>query len=453
MTNIPVIFRPRQTFDSSYSIFRACIRLWFGLIFRRIRLLQAEGLAESGPALLLVNHPASFMDALILIAVLERKVRCLLPSHQLKGGLRRLCARWLGMAGMPEDAQELNLAAIQAARLWEAGESLVVFAERRAAPDVSSPPSLAALIARERAAEAGPRVLPIHLFLPVAPSQTNEILIHIDSPLGLAISAQTDGSDPEAQARGMDSELERALRQNPFRLHPEHLEYFLTSLEAILRKDLAESQGSRPDWKTIVEEFQLSGYVSEMVKQLNSSHPGRLLSLYEALDEYQEMHRQLSLDQFRIETSSWYYSLPGRYITWLETIFGFPVAVFGAVNHLLAAVLIFWFKLFKQGWGQATTGDWIGRAVIVLASYVTQVSVAYHFMGRAAAGYYALLLPATGAYLLRYAWLVKNRDRVLLSILGRRGRHERLRMMRRKLLDELNLARDRYARSIAGGRP
>ena len=189
MTKAPVIFRPRQAFDSSYSIFRACIRLWFGLIFRRIRLLQAEGLAESGPALLLVNHPASFMDALILIAALERKVRCLLPSYQLRGGLRRLCARWLGMTGMPEDAQELNHAAMQAARLWEAGESLAVFAERRAAPDVSAPPSLAALIARECAAEASPRVLPVHLFLPVAPSQTNEILIHIDSPLALRNSA------------------------------------------------------------------------------------------------------------------------------------------------------------------------------------------------------------------------------------------------------------------------
>lgn len=450
LTKAPVIFRPSHEFDATYRIFRACVRVWFSLIFRRIRLLQTEMLQEDGPALLLVNHPASFMDALILIAAFEKRVRCLLPSHLLKGGLRRLCARWLGMAALPEAAPDLNHAAAQAARLLDSGETLVVFAERRAAPDVLARPSLAALVARECAADAALRVLPVHLFLPVAPSQTNEILIHVDSPAPLGTAGQPIGNDTEAQARGFDSELERACRQNPFRLHPEQLEHFLAGLEAVLRKDLAENWESRPQWQQAADEFQLSGYISEMVRQLNSSHPGRLLSLYEALDEYHEMNRLLCLDQFRIETSSWYASLPGRYITWFETILGFPVAVFGAVNHLLAAILLFWFNLFKQGLRQATAGEWVGRAVIVLASYVAQVSVANHSMGRAAAGYYAILLPATGAYLLRYAWLVKNRDRLLLSILGRSGRQERLRHMRRELVSELNLARDRYAGSNGG---
>ena len=54
---------------------------------------------EPDPALLLVSHPESFYDALILVAGFERQVRCLIPARLVKGLLPTILARGLSMIG------------------------------------------------------------------------------------------------------------------------------------------------------------------------------------------------------------------------------------------------------------------------------------------------------------------------------------------------------------------
>ena len=70
---------PAITF--TYRFWRGVIRLWFALTFRKIRVLHEDRLMEADPALLLVSHPESFYDALILVAGFERQVRCLIPAR------------------------------------------------------------------------------------------------------------------------------------------------------------------------------------------------------------------------------------------------------------------------------------------------------------------------------------------------------------------------------------
>ncbi len=87
---------PAPTKPVVYRFWRGVIRLWFALTFRKIRVLHEERLKRPDPALLVVCHPESFLDALILVAGFERYVRCIIPARLIQGLLQRSHGARLG---------------------------------------------------------------------------------------------------------------------------------------------------------------------------------------------------------------------------------------------------------------------------------------------------------------------------------------------------------------------
>lgn len=428
-----------------YDLFRTIFRLWFGLIFRRIRILQAESL--SGPALLVVNHPPRLVDALIVIAAFERPVHCLLERERLGGWLSRWCARRLGFITC--DFQEDWTPALEACcSILNRGGIVLVFARQRAAEPESGFAPEAAEIALEADAHMLSDLLlpvhPLHIFLPVPPSRLEELLIHLDAPLSTIDGAWVKENELEARIRAIDRELEQACSRNPFRLQPTDLERFIKGLEGVMREDFEETWSRRANWKQKVEDFELSPFLVRLANQLNSGHPGRLVALNEALQAYQEAKRRAALSTFRMETGeAWFKSWWRRLPAWVESVVGFPIACYGLLNLLIAWLLIWLLGLFRKGLWEATPGEWTARVLIALGCYAGQIALAAHFLPRVEAGYYAPSLLLSGAYLLRYLWLVEHRTKVLLETQGHG--HTRLRQMRKTLIEELKQDQDRYA--------
>lgn len=117
-----------------YGFFRALVRMWFSLAGRKIRLLQCNELSEPGAALLVVKHRPDFLIALILVAALERPVRCLLEA-KLTFWSSRL-ARWLGMISYEPDGHGLKTAIQAAGEALSNYEAVALFAApRRAVSD------------------------------------------------------------------------------------------------------------------------------------------------------------------------------------------------------------------------------------------------------------------------------------------------------------------------------
>jgi hypothetical protein len=82
--------------------------------------------------------------------------------------------------------------------------------------------------------------------------------------------------------------------------------------------------------------------------------------------------------------------------------------------------------------------EWIIRGVIVLGCYATQIYVVAHGWGRAAAGYYAPTLPAAGAYLWRYLWLVRHRTRLVYLAITLSALTSKANRLRQKFLEKLD---------------
>src|SRR5262249_6827820 len=96
----------------------------------------------------------------------------------------------------------------------------------------------------------------------------------------------------------------------------------------------------------------------------------------------------------------------------------------------------------------ARAGEWAAAAVIILACYACAIALANHWFGRSTAGYYAVTLPTSGLYLWRYAWLWRQRTRLLLLGVLAPTATRQLRRGRKELIVRVGAARDAYADTL-----
>lgn len=442
----------RPPVEVTYRLIRAVLRMWFALFFRKIRLLE-EGFPASGAAILVVDHPAGLLDALILVAAFERQLHCVLDERLVWGPIRGFFARGLSMVVRSEEEQSRQLADASCAQLLTLGSAVVIFAEPAAARGADSSPfasSVAALALETESRQFGQvTIFPVHLFLPVSPSRSTELLIYADAPLATreyTARAKDQNCDP---AILLSAALDQACRHNAFRLQPENFEQFLADAEDMLRRDLEDDWRRRSNWKQKVEGFELSRFVKTAADQMNTLHPGLLVALWESLDAYREAQRMASLRQLETANSNWLKSPLLKVGTWFELALGAPIAVYGLLNHIVILPILQAAGLIGRKAERSAALEWIARVLVALACYTGQVALCAHYLGRAAAGYYAVSLPLSGAYAWRYFWLLRNRGRLAYFAATIPNRTAKLTRMRKQLLADLNAARNKFG--VASG--
>jgi hypothetical protein len=385
-----------------------------------------------------VSQPPGFPEALILVAAFERPIYCVLPEASVRGPFARLVARSLGIIVWEDESASAEKDLRAASKVLASGGTLLMFADRGPAPQdaCDAVASTAVSVVSEAESQlAGLQVTihPVHLFLPVPPSKSRESLIYVDSPL----ARPADHGDDEVLA--LDSTLETRFRENAFQLPPPDLGYFLGDLEEVLRASLQDDWGARPNWKQDAEGFVLSRLVAEWARQANYLQPGRLVTLRESLDNYRRLQQQIALRQLEVEAAgSWLHSGLRRALVWLETLLGFPIALFGLLNHLLIGALLLVAGSFKKNRHRTRSTEWMIRGAVVLGCYALQIFLVAHWWGRAEAGYYAPALLVSGAYLGRFWWLVRHQTRLLIISFNIPSLASKAQRLRRALLAELD---------------
>lgn len=421
------------------------VRGWFAIRHPQVRLLQFTEVAPAGPTVFAVSNPANFLEAVALSTSLERPVHCLLAESLAPMPFARSLARSVGII-FYEDGKSIPESAIrESLNILGDGGALAVFADAQAggagAPGAATE-TVAKLVSRAEAQQAGRRVAvhPVHLFMPDPKTPSQEILIYVDSALARPETQPATASQPTAPS-SLAEALESRFRENSFQLRPADLNYFLADLEEVLRADLQEDWATRPEWKQDVDGFVLSRVVTEWVRQTNYLNPARLVALRHSLDEYRRLQKQCALRQLEVEEeasmldSGW-----RRALVSLETLLGFPLALYGLINHALTGLALFVAGSFRTGNSRARTTEWTIRAAVTLAFYTLQIILVSHWRGRAAAGYYAPTLPVSGAYLWRYAQLIRPRARSLLISLTIPGLTKKIKRLRFDLTRSIDQA-------------
>ena len=422
--------------------YRALARGWFALNGRKIRMLRAGDLNSEGPVLFAVSHRADYRYATVLATALDRPAVCLLPRRASGGLMARFFARRLGAIFYEGERPIPEATLREAVDVLASGSGLVVFADQSGSglttPGASA--STAAELVSRVEAHLGRRVTvyPVHLFVPESRSQSREILTYVDAEaVRPECGPKAAPKDPGTPA--FSTALESRFRENAFQIRPADMGYFLSDLEMVLRAGLQEDWATRPDWKQDAEGFVLSRLVTHSLQQINYSDPGRLVGLRQSLEDYRRLHRECALRELEVKGgdsvlgSGW-----GRIALSFETILGFPVALYGLLNHLLILLALFLAGSFRRDNPRVPSAEWIVRSAVAIGFYALQIFAVAHWWGRAAAGYYAPTLPFSGLYLWRYVGLVRPQARLLFisNTIPRLTR--KIHRLRHQVLDELD---------------
>jgi hypothetical protein len=396
-----------------YRLSRGALRAGIELWGRPVRLLGMDRVPETA-AILAVCRPPRLLDALILVAGFERPIHCVVPDGLLRGP-SRILSRAVGMVSYRKEAASRHSAVRAGSEMLGAGEVLAVFVEAGVAELLEHHAGSALSIAREAWASAFPEqdplTLPVHTFWPAG--RGNEILVHVGDPLNLG-----DDGGP-APHENEEISLSAACPRNVFALDQDAFERLLKDVEEALLDRLEKEWHTREGWKQKTEGFRLSAAAAEQLRRLNQTRPEDLVALKGQFDTCRELRRRRSLTGMRADVGRKQFSSVQRLLVWIETVAGLPLALWGIVNHAAIALLLYLLGL-TSGLQELQAGRWAARALVIVGCYVAQIALVSHWMGRAAAGYYAVTLPVSGAYLWRYAWLLRRRASLLL--LGARAK-------------------------------
>ncbi len=443
-----------STVTSGYHFFRGLIRFWIALAYGKLQVLAAEDLPASSPAVFVANHRVGFLEALFLIAATDRQLCCLMERKQIHGVLQNFLARRLGIILFDADGEGWRRATETACNVLGNLGAIAIFTEfqpaemRQPARFASSTANIVLEAESRNANQLDVMVVPVHLVLSCVRWRSGELVAFFDRRVKTQVYMLPGKSIVERRP-ALSAALDENCRRNVFRLQPEDIRWFLTDLEEVLLADLREDFASRRNWKQRVDEFRLSGFINEWVEQLNWLDPGRLAHLRQSLGAFREAERRASLARLEVETAgAWVQSTFRRTMGWIETLAGFPIALYGLANHLPALVILRAAGLIRKPSETNRTAVWISRVAVVLALYIVQILLCDWLVSRAAAGYYAVTLPLSGLYVWRYVLLLRHSTRFLFLRARGPRRASLAREKRRIFIGELNAARDSYVEAI-----
>lgn len=422
---------------------RAAFRLGLRLFFPRLRVLGLEKIERRSPAILLISHPRTLPVALLLVSALDRQVHGLVPSGELHGFCRKLAAQALEIQAFDGTRKEQNAWLNSCLSVLANHGTIALFApryprygnDRPAAVDFSVRLAVEAVL--QSKSQVQPGIYPVHWFLGTG-CRGPEALMCIDTPLRARDFLPKVGEDMAVASENLAEAVQSAIAANIFGLADADLEQFSRELEDLSREHLRQQWSSRPEWKQRPEELELSGAAKKWIAQQNRTDPARLVELRESLDTYREAHRQCSLGELIVGASGpWQSSKRRVAAAWVETVLGFPVALYGLINHLPALVILWVSGVFRKSPKKDPKVEWLQRIFAVLSSYTLQIFVVNFWWGRAVAGGYALTLPFSGAYLWRYRWLIRQRAHVLFRKALRSARLSRVARVRESVLSRI----------------
>ena len=438
---------------------RAVVRWGLRLFFLRPRVLNIERIEQPGPAILVIAHPRSLTAALLLVAALERQVYCLLPSTEFHGVFRKLAAWALGVQSCDFTAEEQEAWLNPCFGVLENQGAVALFAGETG-QDGARNAAVAGFAARltveillQGQSRMQPPLIPVHWLLGTE-HRGPVPLVYVDSPIDAQHFLPKVGEDLAEASLKLVETVRDAMDANIFGLTESELEHFNHELEALSREDLAEQWSQHSVWKQRPEELQLSSSARKWLDHQNRTDPAHLAELRENLLAYRESSRVYSLGEFVVETSGpWQRSASRVAMAWIETVAGFPVALYGLINHLPALAILSATGRLKSSPEKDPKVEWLLRIFIVLSCYTAQILFVHFWWGRAAAGYYTLTLPVSGAYLWRYRWLLRHRIHVLFRKVLHNFGSARLIRQRKEILAKFDLELEHSLQSPGAMKP
>lgn len=438
-----------------YRMFRALARLALHLFFRQIEVEGREHVPEAGPVLFVPNHTNALVDPLVLVITLRRRLTVTAKNVLARNPLLGALISGLGVvtfhrredAGKGADPRQ-NVQSLQRCRHILAGDgALCIFPEGVSHSDPglrpfrAGPARIALDYVREDGNPGGLVIVPVGLLYTDKDRFRSGVWLRYGTPLDVA---RWVADHPEGTAQDLTAEITRRVRNLTLN--------YETRREAALLHWAAEvvatggvmpaPLGSRD--RSVAEWFRLLGRLQAGYRTLPADHHQEIEELTVRVRHYRAELKRRGLTPAEV-----YLPIhPGRALLFLVRelellIVGAPLALFGAVNHILPYAIV-----RRIARALSTDKDhWATNVVypsflIFPLFYLIQLTSAWVFLPALWAALYTVALPYTGYYALLYgerAGRALRRTRTFLHLLRDRSGQKKLAEEGRAILARIHI--------------
>jgi 1-acyl-sn-glycerol-3-phosphate acyltransferase len=425
-----------------FAAVRGLIRLLLRVFYRRIEVVGAERIPAHGGLIVAANHPNSIVDAMILLAVVPRRLRTLAKAQLFQHPLVGPFLRVLGALPVNrrqeagDDPRKNDALFAETTRTLREGGGIVIFPEGRTQPEPvllelrtgAARMLLAALPAQATLLPAG------LVFRKPGIFREGDALVFFGEPISAEECLARASSDPELAARELTERLTHALRE--LIIEAEDLET-LGVLE--MAEDIWSAGGQHRRGPDRVRWLR---WAAERYRDLARREPERLADYVGRLQRFiAELEAAglspRSLTAPRAGAAAVRFALRQAFML----LVGTPLALCGFLIHGLPYTLVgVAVRLIPHTAEEDATDQIVAGVVLYPLFWFLEGWLVRHFGGGVALAAFAILLAPSGFVAL--AWRARlahaaRETRVLARILREPGLLARLRDEQARLFEEL----------------
>lgn len=435
------------------------------VFFRKIVIQTKLGLPKSGPLIIVVNHPNTFMDPLIVATLFKQKVGFLANASVFVNEVVNSIFRYfnvipvyrqkdVGQGSQPDNTKTFE----ECTKYLKQGNALMIFPEGSSYNELrlrkikTGTARIALSAESENNFKLGIKILPVGLYYSDPSRFRSKIYINIDEPIDVADFEDAYNDNSVLGVQKLTASIKKSLEENVIITQDQAQEDLFFKIKRIYKNRLLK-KSENPD--TVNDEFRLTKELAKAIQYFQINSEETFQHIKNLVEEYVDL-----IDETEV-TYSTSNNPKNKAPTMLEQglriiylILGLPIYCTGIIQNYIPYKLPFFVakKITKEIEYHAPIMLSIGILVFPL-SYFLLVFGFYHLVSARALylTIYFAFLPLSGFYCLHYIDLFqKTKGRLKLFLMLRKSdeRILKISILEPEIIRLLDEAREVYLKRL-----
>lgn len=333
-----------------YSFLKIVMQITVRVFFRSITIRNKELIPDKGPIMVLVNHPSTFMDPIVVATMLNRKVFFLGKGVLFKNKI----AAWLlpkfnviPIYRQKDDPSLMNKnkdVFIKCFEHLENGGALLMFPEgtsitERKLRQIKTGAARIALGAEaQNNFELGVHIITIGLNYANPHKFNRDLFINIGKPISVVDFKEDYSRDEFQGAENLTEEIRKRLEKLIIAIEDDKTDELVKNIETLYKYKLSKEMGISKKDKDA--DFIMTKNIIETVNHYLQHNPERVEMIRLRVQEYLNNINKLGLtdtDIVRNQKSKSF--VRSNLKALLILVLGFPIYIYGLVNNYLPFII------------------------------------------------------------------------------------------------------------------
>ncbi|MFY0653863.1 MAG: 1-acyl-sn-glycerol-3-phosphate acyltransferase [Cyclobacteriaceae bacterium] len=446
-----------------YRLLRFIVKIALRFFFRKITISDKANLPENGPLIIVVNHPNTFMDPLIVASLFKRKVGFLGNASIFVNGIVNAIFSYFNVIPVyrQQDVKEGvtpdNTDTFRDCNKYlSEGNALMIFPEGSSFHELrlrkikTGTARIALSTENQHNFNLGIKILPVGLYYSNPSKFRSKIHVNVAEPFGVNEFKSLYESNSFEAVQDLTEKIEKALIENTVNTSNDEQEELFIDIKRIYKHRMLEKSENKG---AANEEYRLTRELANAIKYFQVANDEMYSKVKDSIKEYISIIDENHLVPLS-DTSQGKLSNVGELIGRISyAVISFPLYLFGVINNFLPYKIPYWLarKITREVEYHAPIMLTVG--ILIFPPFYLLLCWLFNYMFSPEAyliAIYVLILPLSGYFSLHYLdFLEESYSFYKLSFLSKRDAElKQVEHLAVEIQDMLDEARETYLKRL-----